>query len=117
MLNDLKRSLHDLRAPGQIRVEHLEGQLEQDAAGQAPERYVLGQDHVGVAQDEHHALLVGRVLHDADLIRHYRRPVVPRRHLSWAGCCTTHNNEAQLKESPSQRWSQCIPYPTCAGSC
>lgn len=69
-------------------VARLEGELKEEAAGQAPEGDVLGEHDVGVAQDEDHAVLVGRVLDHPDLIRHNGRPVVARGHLRRRRRCT-----------------------------
>ncbi len=78
---------------------HLEGQLEQDAAGYTPEGDALGQYHVGVPQDEHHVVLVRRVLHHSDLICHYRRPVVPRRHLLRRRRCRGKRNDDSAEKN------------------
>ena len=66
----------------------LVGQLQEDAAGHAPEGDALGEDHVGVPQHKHHVVLVGRVLDHPDLVRHDCRAMVARCHFLRRRCCT-----------------------------
>ena len=68
-------------------ASRLVGDVEADAARQVPEGDVLGQDHVRVAQHEHHVALRSRVTHDADLVRHDAAAVVRLRHLRRRGRC------------------------------